>query len=61
MYGFLKRHGFVYKKPKGVPGKHPDEETQKAVAEDLTSIIFELGRKVMEILEKEVTLILLRR
>jgi len=41
MYDFLKRYGFVYKKPKGVLGKHPDEETQKAVSEDLTSIIKE--------------------
>ena len=39
MQEFLVKHGFVYKKPKGIPGKHPSEEEQKVVAEKLTSII----------------------
>jgi len=39
MQEFLVRHGFVYKKPKGIPGKHPNEATQRAFAKDLTSII----------------------
>ena len=26
MQEFLKAHGFVYKKPKGIPGKHSLEE-----------------------------------
>ena len=30
MQEFLVRHGFVYKKPKGIPGKDSDEETQKS-------------------------------
>ena len=41
MQEFLVKHGFVYKKPKGIPGKNPDEETQKTVAKDLTTIIEE--------------------
>jgi len=31
MNDFLNRHGFVYKKPQGIPGKHPSAEEQKAV------------------------------
>ena len=41
MKNFLNRHGFVYKKPKGIPGKHPSAEEQRAVIQELTSIMEE--------------------
>lgn len=41
MNGFLNRPGFVYKKPKGIPGKHPSAEEQRAVIRELTSIMEE--------------------
>jgi len=41
MNDFLNRHGFVYKKPQGIPGKHPSAEEQKAVIKELTSIMEE--------------------
>ncbi|MGC8819439.1 MAG: IS630 family transposase, partial [Athalassotoga sp.] len=38
---FLRAHGFVYKKPKGVPWKHPSVEEQKIVINELTGRIEE--------------------
>nr|WP_232060058.1 IS630 family transposase [Athalassotoga saccharophila] len=41
MQEFLNAHGFVYKKPKGVPGKHPSVEVQKVIINELTGRIEE--------------------
>ena len=35
MQAFLKRKGFVYKKPRTIPGKHPSEEVQRAFVEKI--------------------------
>jgi len=35
----LKRLGFVYKKPRKVPGKHPDEQTQRAFIQKIEGTI----------------------
>lgn len=35
----LKRLGFVYKRPKRIPGKHPDEQTQKVFVEKIEKIM----------------------
>jgi transposase len=41
MQEFLKAHGFVYKKPKGIPGKHSDVENQQVMINKLTGLIEE--------------------
>jgi len=39
MQEFLKAYGFVYKKPKGIPGKHSDVENQQVMINKLTGLI----------------------
>lgn len=48
MQDFLKRHSFVYKKPKGIPGKHPCEEEQKAFIKRIKKVIDKCADKTDE-------------